>query len=93
MHAGDARHLASPFCKRAADPQVTGSVQTGTLELRIPDASWSALLSALATALKAPKQPQGHDGYQVAQAVQLKLYPKQGSQLCSLTPVKKPLTA
>jgi len=73
VHAGDAKHLASPFCKRTADPQVNSSVQAGALEFNIPDASWSALLSALATSLKTPKQPQGHHGCQLAQTVQLKL--------------------
>jgi len=84
VHAGDAKHLDSPFRKRAADPQVTSSVQAGAVELCNPDASWSALLSALATALKAPKQPQSHDGCQVAQAVQLKLHLEQRQPAVSL---------
>lgn len=51
--------------------------QIGPAVISVPSATWSALLSAVATALKAPQQLQSQLGRQILGPVRLELPPEQ----------------
>lgn len=48
--------LSSPFRKRSGHPELPSPQHAGPLVLHVPEATWGALLHAVATALAAPNQ-------------------------------------
>ena len=69
--------LASPFKRRSAAVDPAAPALTGPAVISVPSATWSALLGAVATALKAPQRLQSQLGRQILGPVRLELPPEQ----------------
>ena len=81
MHAGIAvDHTASAFRKRSGHPELPGHQHAGPLVLHITEATWGALLHAVATALEAPHQLESRSKHH---GVEFRLPPEQSGSVCA----------
>ena len=72
--------LSSPFRQRSAPPEPPRPQHAAPLVLHIPEATWGALLHAVATAWEAPHQLESRSKHH---GVEFRLPPEQSGSVCA----------